>query len=289
MSRKTDHLLALDIETVPDAALVPPDLPPDAFPKIVWHQVVAISVVEARIERGDVGETFRIAACRSGGTATSTEAQLLRGFWQYFGERLPRVVTWNGRSFDMAVLRLRAMVHGIDVSAWDRSGDRWSGYRNRYAPDWHTDVMDQLCDYGASQRSSLQDVSVALGFPGKIGGSGGSVKSMVERGEIEQVRSYCECDAMLTYGCYLHWAARTGLITADAFVAALDDMASFLRSAPEPHFAEFLSGWRTAPPARALATRVQTPREVPLASLDTAFPHPRPRPRLRPRPSSAAA
>lgn len=279
-TRKTDHLLALDIETVPDASLVPSDWPADAFPKIVWHQVVAISFVEARVEAGEAGEGFRILTCRSGGTAASSELELLRGFWAFFEERMPRVVTWNGRSFDMAVLRMRAMIHGIDVSVWDRSGDKWSGYRHRYSPEWHTDVMDQLCDYGASQKSSLQDVSVALGFPGKIGGSGASVAAMVQRGEIERVRAYCECDAMLTYGCYLHWASSTGLITAGRLADGLADMASFLQDADRAHFAEFLAGWRSMPATRPFAAVTPQQDKQPISG-ERPFPWPRPIPKIR--------
>jgi hypothetical protein len=44
-----DRLLCLDIETVPDRTLMP--LEYNDFPKPIWHRVVAISFVEARIER----------------------------------------------------------------------------------------------------------------------------------------------------------------------------------------------------------------------------------------------
>lgn len=270
--RKTDWLLALDIETVPDPELVPPDWPPEQFPKPPWHKVVALSFVAARIETRDGIETYRVASCRSGGSASGTEAELLRSFWEWLGGALPRVVTWNGRSFDMAVLRLRAMMHGICVSAWDRSGDKWSGYRHRYSPDWHCDLMDQISDYGASPRSSLQDVSIAWGFPGKIGGSGGSVKAMVERGEIDRVRAYCECDALLTYGAYLRWAGHTGLIDERSLTEGLADLATFLRASDAPHFAEFLAGWRDAPSAVPPS---------PAAAPSRPFPSPPPRPRLR--------
>jgi hypothetical protein len=44
-----NHVLFVDIETVPDRALIPPGQ--TTFPKPIHHRVVAISFLEARIER----------------------------------------------------------------------------------------------------------------------------------------------------------------------------------------------------------------------------------------------
>ena len=53
-----DRLLCLDIETVPDKQLIPADWPKDQFvPNPIWHQVVAVSFVEARIERDPADAT----------------------------------------------------------------------------------------------------------------------------------------------------------------------------------------------------------------------------------------
>jgi 3'-5' exonuclease len=62
----------------------------------------------------------------------------------------------------------------------------------RFAPDWHCDLMEQLSDYRACASMSLDDVALALGRPGKIGGHGSEVEAMVRRGEIDDVRAYCE-------------------------------------------------------------------------------------------------
>ncbi|MET3413779.1 putative PolB exonuclease-like 3'-5' exonuclease [Methylobacterium sp. 1030] len=99
-------MLSLDIEMIVDKALLPPDWPEDRFPKPLWHRVVAISYVQARIERdADVG-AFRyvVEACRSGGETGWDEERLLRGFWAHFERHRFQVVTWNGRAFDMQVL-----------------------------------------------------------------------------------------------------------------------------------------------------------------------------------------
>ena len=42
-------------------------------------------------------------------------------------------------------------------------------YIQRFAPDWHCDLMEQLSDYRACASMSLSDIAFALGLPGKIG------------------------------------------------------------------------------------------------------------------------
>ncbi len=180
-----DWLLCLDIETVPDHDLIPSDWG-DKFPKPIWNRVVAVSVVEAKIERTPSGrERYIVGCCRTGGEAGWDEQRILQSYWRYFGHRKARIVTWNGKGFDLPILRLRAMMYGISAGPWYTSGDKWNNYTQRYAPDWHCDLMEQLSDYGSCKNMGLQDVAVAMGLPGKIGGRGSEVAAMVERGEIE--------------------------------------------------------------------------------------------------------
>src|SRR3954466_4586387 len=80
----------------------------------------------------------------------------------------------------------------------------------RFAPDWHCDLMEQLSDYRASASMKLDDVALALGLPGKIGGHGSEVEAMVRRGEIDKVRAYCECDCLNLFALYVRWALLSG-------------------------------------------------------------------------------
>ena len=148
--------------------------------------VVAISFVEARIEydKGLPDDVRRLTCCRSGGDADWDEQRLLSKFWRYFAERAPRVVTWNGKGFDLPVLRARAMMYGISAQSWYQRGTKWDNYMQRFAPDWHCDLMEQLSDYRACASMSLDDVALVLGLPGKIGGHGSEVEAMVTRGEL---------------------------------------------------------------------------------------------------------
>jgi hypothetical protein len=49
----------------------------------------------------------------------------------------------------------------------------------------------------------LDDVALALGIPGKIGGQGSEVQAMVRRGEIDNVRAYSEGDCLNLFVLYV--------------------------------------------------------------------------------------
>ena len=70
-----DYLLCLDIETIPDRSLLREDWPETKFPWPIHHRVVAISFVEARIERQENGsECYLVDDCRTGEQADWDEA-----------------------------------------------------------------------------------------------------------------------------------------------------------------------------------------------------------------------
>src|SRR5262245_18232344 len=135
-----DKIICLDIETIPDRTLISDWDEGEFPPKPIWHQVVAISFVEARIDSDGGRENYMVTCCRSGGQADWDERRLLCGFWQYFAENAPRVVTWNGRGFDLPVLRARAMMYGISAKRWYHRETKWDSYIQRFAPDWHCDL-----------------------------------------------------------------------------------------------------------------------------------------------------
>jgi predicted PolB exonuclease-like 3'-5' exonuclease len=257
-------LLTLDIETMPDTQILPTDWPREKFPPHHCHQVVAISFVEAEIDRSAGCERYHVTSCRSGGEADYDEERLLRGFWGRFGKVRPRVVTWNGRGFDLPVLRLRAMMYGIQAVSWFQSGDKWNGYAQRYQPDWNCDLMEQVADYGAGQRIGLQDVADMIGLPGKIGGHGSEVAAMMARGEIDQVRAYCESDCLNLFVAYVRWTLLTGRTDPAGHNVSLDSLIACLSREREarPHLGEFLDKWQAS--KRPVPMHVPLPRPVPV-------------------------
>lgn len=265
------NLFVFDIETVPDSD-VAPNLTGEtsadvavrreaieeyhlkvtdgrnSFPRQPFHKVVAISFLEAEIERDSGQEAYILKDLRTGGEAGFDEKQLLQGFFTYLERLKPRLVSFNGRTFDLPVLKYRAMVHGISAPWLHKSGDKWNSYGYRYATDWHCDLLDVLSDYGASARVKLNEVCAAFGFAGKFGVDGSMVATMVDNGEIDAVRHYCETDVLNTYLVYLRWQLHAGTLTKSGYNAAVADVISFIDAEKEkrPYLSDFVTAWGEA-------------------------------------------
>lgn len=265
------NLFVFDIETVPDTDAVPnltgfddEDLHArrqeleryhldktggkNSFPRQPFHRVVAISFLEAEIEREGDQEGYFLRELRSGGEAGFDEKKLLEGFFGYFERLKPRLVSFNGRGFDLPVLKYRAMAHGIAAPWLYGAGDKWNSYQSRYSTDWHCDLLETLSDYGASARVSLDEVCAVMGFPGKFGVSGADVAGMVDDGRIEDVRHYCETDVLNTYLVYLRVMLHKGSLSLDGYNAAIADIVSLIETeGPErPYLSEFMEAWGQA-------------------------------------------
>jgi predicted PolB exonuclease-like 3'-5' exonuclease len=110
-------VLVFDIETVPDAD----HHQGVEFPKALFHRVVAISYLIAELGDGPDGAHFIASDVGSIGDVDTTEAELISDFLSLIENIKPRLVTFNGRCFDIPVLKYRAMKYGLhdtDHSGW---------------------------------------------------------------------------------------------------------------------------------------------------------------------------
>ncbi len=262
------NLFVFDIETVPATDAVPaltgfddPDIRArrgelsryhleitdgrNDFHRQPFHQVVAISFLEAEIDRSEGGEAYLLKELRSGGEAGFDEKRLLQGFFGYFERLRPRLVSFNGRGFDLAVLKYRAMAHGVAAPLLHDTTNKWENYMARYATDWHCDLMEALSDFGASARIKLNEVCSVLGLPGKFGVDGAQVAPMFDDGRIEEIRNYCETDVLNTYLVYLRYQHHRGVLSTEAHDRAVADVISLIEAegAARPHLARFMEAW----------------------------------------------
>ena len=218
------------------------------FPRQPFHKVVAISFVEAEIKSEiDGTESYILTDIRSGGTENSSEEEILKGFFSYLSKKSPRFVSYNGRTFDLPVLKYRAMKYGISAPWLYRSGDKWNSYTSRYSADWHCDLLDVLSDYGCSAKCKMNEVCSILGLPGKIGVDGSQVSGMYDEGRIKEIRDYCETDVINTYLVYLVNQYHTGFLSEENFKNANLDLINYLdenKSEKKKHFKEFLDEWK---------------------------------------------
>ena len=228
----------VDRDEVEFAFTMAADLPPDGAPYSRERVAAAVATLHPAIEVSDSRYTDWSAV-----GAPSIIADGGNDCAFVLGEG---IAAWRG--FDLPVLKYRAMVNGVSAPWLYGAGDKWNSYTQRYATDWHCDLLDVLSDYGASARVSLHEVSAVLGLPGKFGISGAEVAGLVDEGRIEDVRHYCETDVLTTYLVYLRLMMHRGTIGIDGYNAAIADIVAMIEqeSGDRPYLNDFMEAWGQA-------------------------------------------
>lgn len=264
-------LFVFDIETIPDTDVIEnltgsqtKDIPAlrqelsqyhldltdgkNDFPRQPFHKVVAISFLEADIIRDQDGEHYHVNEIRSGGKESSNEKELLEGFFKYLERSNARLVSFNGRTFDLPVLKYRAMVHGIQAGWLYLRGDKWNNYQQRYSLDWHCDLLEALSDFGASARIKLNEVCSVMGFPGKFGVDGAKVVDLYDQNKLKDIRDYCETDVINTFLVYLRYMHHRGAISTPHYNDAIQQILTIIKNEgnERPHLTEFKQAWDKA-------------------------------------------
>jgi hypothetical protein len=140
--------------------------------------------------------------------ACPEEAEVLSAFWSV-AARFERVVTFNGRGFDVPFLYLRSALLNVAISRKD-----WLGYR--FQADPHCDLAEQLTFYGvsgregASRRFNLDFYCKAFGIPSPKaeGVTGLDVGRLLAEGRCREVAAYCLRDVESTVQLYRIWQER---------------------------------------------------------------------------------
>jgi predicted PolB exonuclease-like 3'-5' exonuclease len=139
----------------------------------------------------------------------------------------PLLVTYNGRGFDLPVLTLRCLRHGVPL------GFTYDGaFRHRYVDVGHLDLHDHLSDHGAARGLSLDTMARVIGLPGKVGVDGSQVEGLYLAGQLEAIKNYCLSDVAQTAFLLLRFRLLQGLLSPERYRAAAT--ALFEQLAPDP-------------------------------------------------------
>jgi len=254
------NILAFDIETIPDVAggrrlydldgLDDGDVAEIMFTKrreqtdsdflpVHLHRVAAISAVLR------MGEHCKVWSL---GGPESDERELIERFFDGIERYTPTLVTWNGSGFDLPVLHHRCLALGITASRyWDSGEDdrefKWNNYLNRFHAR-HTDLMDVLAGYQPRAFAPLDQMAVLCGLPGKMGMDGSKVWDAFREGRIEDIRNYCETDALNTYLLYLRWLLIKGDLDEARYQSECQLARDSIAAEDKDHLREFLNAWQ---------------------------------------------
>jgi predicted PolB exonuclease-like 3'-5' exonuclease len=234
-------VIVWDLETVPDleaaARMLELSNATDAevrealgpgFPKHPLHKIACIGALIATKHP----EGWRIDALGAPHIGERSEPKLISDFIDKIGELRPQLITFNGHSFDLPVLRYRAMVNRISAA-----GLQVRQYFHRYTDD-ALDLCDVLGSYVPGGKVKLDEVSKILGLTGKPEGIDGSrVEEMFLAGQIEEVAQYCESDVLNTYRVWLVYELFCGSITAKEIHWSESQIRDFVasRKSANPH------------------------------------------------------
>jgi hypothetical protein len=209
------------------------------FLRLHLHRVIAISVLLSTRDKLNLWTL---------GTAESGEAEMIQRFFEGIERYTPRIVSWNGRGFDLPVLHYRALLHGVQAPRYWETGNedqsfRWNNYINRFH-ERHTDLMDILAGYEMRAVAPLDQIAAMLGFPGKMGMSGDKVWDQYLEGNVEAIRNYCETDVLNTYLVYLRFDLMRGQLSPEGYEKECQRLRAMLEAENKPHLSEFLQAWK---------------------------------------------
>ena len=208
------------------------------FLRLHLHRIVAISVVLRSTQGVKVWSL---------GDEDSTEKELIERFYDGIDRFTPNLVSWNGGGFDLPVLHYRALKHGVQARRYWETGNedtsfKWNNYLSRYHQR-HLDLMDQLALFNARANAPLDQIATLLGFPGKMGMSGGKVFDAFQEGNLKGIRDYCETDVLNTWLVYLRFQLMRGELDPTGYEQELTLLQDYLKAEGHPHFLGFLEAW----------------------------------------------
>lgn len=206
-----------------------------------FHKIVAISAVLA-----DEFGFFRKVSSMDG----KNEKELVGDFLKFLDSHNPKLVSFNGRGFDVPLLMLRALKYNLTCKAYfevenrELNKNKWENYRSRYSDRFHIDLMDSLSEFGAVRGLKLDHLCSMSGLPGKYDVSGDQVMELYFNDKLEKIKEYCESDVLNTYWLYLKYELLKANLTKEDYARSLNVMSEKLDTNKDytPIFQKHIAG-----------------------------------------------
>lgn len=222
------RFLTLDLETVPDEALVSAvDGEPGPYDEklrrvldarrartggrsdflpLPYHRPVAACLLEA-VEDGGVVHVTDAAVWTD---RREPEPAFLEALWRRLDGAT--LVSFHGKGFDLPVLELRSLKHGVPTPAWFAPARR--------AGENHLDVKELLA--GAAPAAPLDLYAKLVGLPGKEDVAGADVQALYAAGALDRIAAYCMSDVVQTFLLFLRLRLVDGSLLPDGYAESAE-------------------------------------------------------------------
>jgi predicted PolB exonuclease-like 3'-5' exonuclease len=187
-----------------------------------------------------VGADFGLQAIKCVDAPLYRPREIVKNFWLGLSFYTKcKLVTFNGRGFDLPLLELAAFRYGCPARDYFARG------RNRYNGD--LDLMDWLTNFGASRgfAGGLNVLAKLLGKPGKMDVAGDQVYEMYRAGRYQEINDYCMFDTLDTYFVFLRTRVLTGDVTPEQEIELVQTARTTLAAQTKelPALKQYLDNW----------------------------------------------
>ena len=127
-----------------------------------------------------------------------SEYEMLRLFWDY-AKRSNRMISFNGRQFDIPFLMIRSAIHRIKPTR--------NLLRSRFNNSAHIDLLEEFTFHGLIKKFNLDFYCKSFGIesPKSHGVSGMDVKQLYDAGRFKEIAIYCGDDVKAQFELYKIW------------------------------------------------------------------------------------
>ena len=190
----------------------------DFFP-LTLHVPISIAI-------GNVTGDYILHSVQTLGMSDDSEEAMVREFWRRIEDFRGRLISFNGRHFDLPVLELAAMRWGISAPHYFDDSD---SARSRDALEWHLDLYEYLTNFGeVGLRGGMDLLLKMLGLPGKLAMNGAMVQEYYDSGRLDEIHRYCRTDVVQTYFLFLRVELMRGRLDQAGYQAAWSAASPFL-------------------------------------------------------------
>ena len=203
------------------------------FVNVAFQVPVAVCVVK-------VANDFSLQAITCLDAPLFRPKEIVRKFWLGVGMyEKAKLVTFNGRCFDLPMLELAAYRQGLNLR------DYFQKSRNRFQGN-HLDLCDWLNNFGACRlMGGLNLFAKMIGKPGKMDIAGDQVYRMHCDGRFQEINDYCLFDTLDTYYVFLRTRVLTGELALEQEEDLVRSSREFLheKDGEVPALANYLRSW----------------------------------------------